>query len=204
MNIPGIIGQAIGHAVQQAGEHAAVDDPEVRQAMGILGRVQQHLYGKWRDAQHSRVACAVRVNHPQFGPLRCTEPMMGACVACTHPVCLEHASVTIATGDAICFACIELVRTKRAEQPRAQAPPPGAAPSPEDEKKIRRKHMRALGLKGHPTEKEIQAAFRNKAAKTHPDKAKPGPARDKAHHKFVALGTARDWLIEHRAPSRAA
>ncbi|MHC4984850.1 MAG: J domain-containing protein [Planctomycetota bacterium] len=208
-----LIGQFLGRAAQHVSQHAGVEDPETKQALTVIGLVQQHFFGRWLPAQRTRVACAIRVNHPQHGPLRCAEPMIGACVACNNPICIEHASVTITTGDAICYACIELVRAQRAQQvgpiPAGHGPyASGRAPAPEakddDFKKLRRKHMRTLGLKGDPTEEEIRAAFRTKAAASHPDKARTPAAREKATKRFKKCGEARDWLIANVASSRAA
>ena len=42
---------------------------------------------------------------------------------------------------------------------------------------------------------EIQQAFKREAAKAHPDR-QPADQKDKAHKRFVELGTARDWLLE--------
>ena len=214
-----LIGQFLGRAAQHASQHAAVEDPEMSQALSVLGLMQQHLFSRWIPAQRTRIACAIRVNHPQHGPLRCAEPMIGACVACNNPICLDHASVTVTTGDAICYACIELARAQRSQH--VGPVPPGHGPyagnqrqsstssgssdsEAQELKKKRRKYLRMLGLRGSPSEEEVLRAFRAKAAASHPDKARTPAEREKATAKFKQYGVARDWLIKDMSSARAA
>lgn len=202
------LGQLFGQAAQHAARHGGLEDPEVRRGLQVLGNIQQHLYGRWLQARSTRVACSIRLNHPQHGVLRCAESMAGLCTACDNPVCIEHAAVVVATGDPVCFACIDLARAAVTE--RGHAVPPGSSTGAADEidakqrTKLRRKYLRRLGLKANADQAQINAAFKKKAAAAHPDKAAPGPARDRAHERFVELGRAREWLLEDLEKREAA
>lgn len=180
-------------AVGQASRQFVGVDPTTTVVVRLAGRLQEHVFGRWREAAATRLPCAVRFQANNGAVAVCTESMIGACVCCRQPVCIEHANVSLSTGDPICFGCIELARQSRASDP-AGAPPP-AQVNVEQERKLRRKYLRLLKLKGQPTEDEIRQAFKREAAKAHPDR-QPAADKDKAHKRFVQLGTARDWLLE--------
>ena len=208
MNFSGIFSQIFG----QAADHLPIDNPEVAQAVRVLSKLQMHLQGKWRQAQHMGMHCEQHVRN-QFGEhLRCVEPMSGTCAACRRPVCLHHSAIVAENGDLICFACIGVAqKVARAESTRGatdysepqgekakgnQGPKTQSGPSPEDLEKLRKKYLKRLKLTGEPAEDEIRAAFRREAAKAHPDRA-PAAQREKAHKTFVGLGEARDWLLQN-------
>ena len=200
MNISSIFSQIFG----QAADRIPIDNPEIAQAVRLVSKMQMHLQGSWRHAQHMGIHCEQHAVGPHGDPLRCVEPMAGTCVACRKPVCLFHAGLIPENGDLICFGCVGVAQraARQAGNDRRgpkdyNAPPsggPSAQASAESDEKLRRKHMRRLKLTGDPTEADIRAAFKREAAKAHPDKA-PADQRDKAHEKFVALGEARDWLL---------
>lgn len=198
MNFSSIFSQIFG----QAADHIPIDNPEIAQAVRLVSKMQMHLQGSWRHAQHMGIHCEQHAAGAHGEPLRCVEPMAGTCVACRKPVCLFHAALVPESGDLLCFGCIGVAQRsahvtggeKRGPKDYRGAPrgPSGAAP--ESDEKLRRKHMRRLKLTGDPTEADIRAAFKREAASAHPDKAPP-EQREKAHEKFVALGNARDWLL---------
>jgi len=204
MNFSGIFSQIFG----QAADHIPIDNPEVAQAVRMMSKMQMHLQGKWRQAQHMGMHCEQQVRSPFGEQLRCVEPMSGTCVACRRPVCLHHCALVPENGDLLCFACIgaaqkvarsdsqrgskDYAEPQDAKQKSSRAEPRAA----EDDQKLRKKFMRRLKLTGEPTAEEIRSAFKREAAKAHPDRA-PLDQRDKAHEKFVALGEARDWLLNN-------
>lgn len=175
----------------------SVDDPAMQLNLRLTARLQQHLLGKWRNAQRMGLACQQRVRDPRGQVLRCVEPMSGTCVACRAPVCVHHSAVVFEQGDLICFSCIGHAQ-KTVPKYEQGAPSDSASEpqSPADQEKLRRKFMKRLKLTGDPTEDEIRAAFKREAAKAHPDRVPP-EKRQKAHEKFVMLGEARDWLLKH-------
>ena len=200
MNVSNLLSQIFG----AASEHLPIDDPEVAQMVRVMSRLQMHLQGQWRQAQRMGISCEQHVRNPRGEVLRCVEAMGGTCVACRRPVCLHHSALVPESGDLICFGCIGLAQKSARE--RGPAEPPKAGPQGssygktgddgEDFEKLRKKYLRRLKLSGDPTEEEVKAAFKREAAKAHPDRA-PADKRQKAHEKFVALGEARDWLLEN-------
>lgn len=199
MNISHLFSQIFG----AASDHLPIDDPEVAQMVRVMSRVQMHLQGRWQQAQRMGISCEQHVRSSRSEVLRCVEPMGGTCVACRRPVCLHHCALVPDSGDLLCFGCIGLAQKSARE--RATAEPPNSEPSSsrsssssdaEDYEKLRKKYLRRLKLTGEPTEEEVKAAFKREAAKSHPDRA-PAEKRKKAHEKFVALGEARDWLLEN-------
>lgn len=199
--LDGIWGQLFGRGAAEAAQHLGSENPELQQSLHVLGRVQQHLHGKWLHLQRSRIACSIHLRHPARGLLRCTEPMIGPCMICERPVCLEHAAVVIESADAVCLGCIEAARQHRAAAPRGNNSAPHAAVDEDEEEEEqylkKRRFLRRLKLRGTPTEAEINAAFRREAAKTHPDQAVGKQKKATAHKRFVLLGEARDWLIKN-------
>lgn len=189
-----LVSQMLGQA-SRGFQH---DDPQATFAVRMIGRFQEHLFGRWHMAQSTQLPCAVSFQNFHTGQVTpCHQPMAGTCAVCSQPCCLDHASVLIESGDLVCFGCIELAKQAHAGGAtagphRQQAPPRG--PNPEDQRKLRRKYLRLLKLKGEPTEDEIRAAYRREAAKAHPDKH-PEDKKDQAHKRFVELGAARDFLI---------
>lgn len=199
MNISHLFSQLFG----AASEHLPIDDPEVAQMVRVMSRMQMHLQGQWKQAQRMGISCEQHVRNPRGEVLRCVEPMGGTCVACRRPVCLHHCAIVPDSGDLLCFGCIGLSQKAARERGPAEPPKSGHAGSSsaqageaEDFDKLRKKYLRRLKLSGDPTEEEVRAAFKREAAKAHPDR-QPADKRQKAHEKFVALGEARDWLLEH-------
>lgn len=199
MNISHLFSQIFG----AASEHLPIDDPEVAQMVQVMSRVQMHLQGQWKQAQRMGISCEQHVRNASGKVLRCVEAMAGTCVACRRPVCLHHAALVPGSGDLLCFGCVGLAQKAARERGPAEPPRSGSSSSSsasedddEDFEKLKKKYMRRLKLSGDPTEDEIKAAFKREAAKAHPDRA-PADKRQKAHEKFVALGEARDWLLEH-------
>lgn len=195
MNFSSLFSQIFG----QAADHLPIDNPEVAQAVRLISKMQMHLQGPWRHAQHMGIHCEQQARSPLGDSLRCTESMAGTCVACRKPVCLFHAAVVPENGDLLCFSCVGVAqKAARSGANQKQAPNDYASsskePPREDEEKLRRKFMKRLKLTGDPSEAEIRAAFKREAAKAHPDRVPP-EQRDRAHQKFVGLGEARDWLL---------
>lgn len=183
-----LLSQVFGQAAAQV----TTSDPETTVAIRILGRVQAHVFGRWRMAQRQGLGCELHFAPPGQPAARCRQPMIGLCSVCQRPVCLSHAAVHLETGTPLCFGCIELARSVTAQGHRSASAPPQA--DEQERTKLRRKHLRRLRLKGHPTEAEILAAFKRLAARAHPDRQPPGQ-QAVATKRFKALGQSRDWLL---------
>lgn len=192
-----------GQVMSQVSDHVQIEDPEMRLALRLHAKTQQHLQGSWGYAQKLGISCQQRVRGQDGQVLRCVEVMSSACVACRGPVCLGHGAVVFDSGDIICFACIghaqSTVKQQDAQETRSGDSSgtghgrQGTTPF-EDEAKLRRKFLKRLRLTGEPTEEEIRMAFKREAATAHPDRV-PADKKQKAHEKFVMLGEARDWLL---------
>jgi len=190
------------HLIGQGAEHVMLEDPSAQQAVRLLSKVQMHLFGGWRAAQSMGIRCRQHARSVVVGTVACTEPMAGTCVACRQPVCLEHAAFVPGSGDLICFGCIGVAqRAAGVSGPSASSKK--VPPADDDDEALRKKYLKRLKLTGDPSEDEIRAAFKREAAKAHPDRAPEGK-KDKAHARFVALGEARDWLLNNSRDSRAA
>jgi hypothetical protein len=186
MNVQSFLSQMLGRAAQEM----RTTDPITDRAIHFLAQIQSQAFGRWSHVSRSGVRCTVRFRPPGGPMIDCTNPAIAGCVACGQPVCLGHAMVS-GSGEAVCMACVyQLVSERKAPQE------PQVPVSDEEEDKLRRKHLRALGLKGNPSEQEIRAAFTKRAAKEHPDRYPPA-RRAAQERKFKRLGNARDWLIEH-------
>ena len=184
LSLNGLLSQVFG----QASATVVTSDPETTVAIRVLGRVQAHVFGRWREAQRQGLECEMHFAPPGAESRKCTQPMIGLCSVCHRPVCLSHSAVHLETGTPLCFGCIELARQVNQ---RGGGPPPGTAA---EQAKLRRKHLRRLKLSGQPSESEILTAFRRIAAQTHPDRV-PAERKARAHKQFVALGASRDWLL---------
>lgn len=120
----------------------------------------------------------------------CGEPAIAACVACHRTTCLGHAYVS-SSARVLCDACAE-----------GKAPHVAAQPKQADESKLRRAHLKTLGLSDPFTEAQLNAAFRKMAAKHHPDRQRDEAKKAVAQKHFVTVQQAYEWL-KVRAPKEA-
>jgi len=176
----------------QASAAVVTQNPETTVAIRIIGRIQAHVFGRWRESQRQGIGCALHFAPPGETGRRCGQPMIGLCSVCERPVCLGHCTIHVETGTPVCLGCIELARNVAARGSCSQAAPSSAGVDPA---KLRRKYLRRLKLKGQPTEAEILAAFKREAARTHPDRATES-RKAAATKRFKELGLARDWLLD--------
>lgn len=191
--------QFVSHMVGHVSQGFVTDDAVTTHAVRIVGRIQEHLFGRWAAAQQTRLRCAVAFRDFRTGAIvGCSTPMSAACMVCGQPVCLDHAAVLVEQGDLCCFGCIEL-----AKQARGAVPAEATTVEDEAERKLRQRYLRLLKLTGEPDEEEIRVAYKREAAKWHPDRHQGAAKKKKAEARFKEIGQARDYLIS-RAERRAA
>jgi hypothetical protein len=185
MNLQGVLSQMLGRAAQEM----RTTDPVTDRSIHFLAQIQAQAFGRWAHVSRSGVRCTVRFLPPSGAMIDCTSPAVGGCVACGQPVCLGHAMVS-GSGEVVCMACVYKVVSERKSSRGSPTP------HQEGDEKIRRKHLRTLGLEGSPAESEIRAAYKSRAARAHPDRYSPSK-RDAQERKFKRIGQAKDWLLEH-------
>jgi DnaJ-class molecular chaperone len=132
-------------------------------------------------------------------PCECTNgdhgtcPHMAAlpCEACGKVCCLYHAFLTW-KGDAVCWHCVaELIQGKS----------PGAGHDVRDDQRKRAQEeridasLKVLGLGRSASFDDIKRAFREFAAKNHPDRARPED-RAEAERRFKLVSEAYNFLQE--------
>jgi hypothetical protein len=157
--------------------------------------MQAHVMLRWRPVVESGILCSTRQRNLRTNQVEaCRAPAIGSCGFCRQPVCLHHALVG-QNADLICRTCLaEYMRIVQARG--GGAPPPAAEPqrSPAEQEIFdRRRYLRTLGLKEPVSWAIIHAAFRRKAARSHPDHAKPAK-RAEAETKFKQINEAYQWL----------
>lgn len=204
--IDGLLSQLMGHAARDfAGRQ---QDPLTRSIMTWIASVQEHVLMRWGTIARSGVKCVLAVRDPSGHLHKCVEPAIGACCACHGSVCLHHAMLDEG-GTLLCFKCLHqalnLMGVKPAEpkpQGGARGADPNAAVAAEN-RKLRKKYLRVLGLMDPATEDEVAEEFRRLMVKHHPDRAK---AADKAsaQKRAAEISEAYHWLKGHPAERSAA
>jgi hypothetical protein len=138
-----------------------------------------------------------------------------ACMACKRsPFTLDQMEVVSAPmpGFGMCRGCFAFVwkageekvkyLTKKAQEAQRNRPPEVPEPPP------RPPPWLILGIDKDASIEDIKKAWRNLAAKYHPDMVPPGPnataERDAARLKFEEVTRARDVMVKLRSPPTAA
>jgi DnaJ-like protein len=195
-------------AVFRPGAGPVEINPMLAAAQGWLFGVLQHGTTKWLPFMMQNLACAV----PDVrGP--CAQLAVAPCAICRLPTCLEH-GLAAWNADIVCMRCMHtyaaMVQQGRARIPEpppqhAHAPHGQAAPS-EDPVKLRKLHLRTLGLKDPADLAEITAAYKELALKHHPDRhmSEPPAQQQKAAEKFRACTAAFTWLKNAESAQKAA
>jgi hypothetical protein len=121
----------------------------------------------------------------------CAQPAALPCEACGKKCCMYHAFLTW-KGDAVCWHCVaELIRGKSA----------GAGHDVrEDERKRAQEEridasLKVLGLTRSAGFEDVKRAFRDFAAKNHPDRARP-EERAEVERRFKLVSEAYNFLSE--------
>jgi len=191
-----ILSQLFGKAIHSIASDQT--DPLTAEIMRWVADVQGHILRRWRPVIVQAAPCSLRPRNVLTGRFEpCPMPAIGVCGCCGQPVCLGHALIG-QTADILCTACLsDYVRVvaARGGAPRPEAPGPRAVNGADavDEALLRKRYLRTLGLKEPTSWEEIHAAFRGKAVRCHPDRAKPG-RRAEAEVKFKKLNEAYQWL----------
>lgn len=121
----------------------------------------------------------------------CAQPAALPCEACGKRCCMYHAFLTW-KGDAVCWHCVaELIQRKSA----------GAGHDVrEDERKRAQEEridasLKVLGLTRAAGFEDVKRAFRDFAAKNHPDRSRP-EERAEAERRFKLVSEAYNFLSE--------
>lgn len=148
-------------------------------APGAAGRVLEQLrpwvteltiaaVPRWLPRLALGMPCHVATKGPH-GPVRCPSHAVGLCVVCEQPACLRHAFVAV-SGDVVCYVCA----SRHAKAPAGGQPPPGPGAAPPQDPPTPKADLaaarRVLGVKKSASWPDIQAAYRQKVLKTHPDR----------------------------------
>lgn len=198
---------------------------EVTSAYGeFLGHLAEDAL-QWTLSASSGTRCMLELVGRRGEHVLCQGAAIGSCVACNRPTCLGHAMVS--PGRIVCEGCIEAARrhfaTVRGPSGAAWAPPPVDAPpkrkrpfgfvDPEeledndvpgtraaaaDAKKMRRKHLKALGLDPDASARDVHDAYKRLAFENHPDRARTNAQKQQAQERMKHINEAYRWLQENR------
>ncbi len=190
-----ILSELFGNAVRSIATDQT--DPLTSSIMRWVADVQGHILRRWRVVIVRGAVCSLRPRSPFTGRFEpCGAPAIGVCGCCGQPVCLGH-SLIGQTADILCTACLSDYVRVVAMRGGASRPEPVARPvngaDVVDEQILRKRYLRTLGLKEPTSWEEIREAFRKKALRWHPDRAKPGK-RAEAEAKFKTINEAYSWL----------
>lgn len=195
-----LFGKALGMIAQQA----EPDDPLMRELLHWAGKLEAAAGERWRGVVASGIRCTV----PDLKMgivMPCDESAIAACAACRQPTCLRHSMVAI-NADIVCLRCVNEVVSvvrERLRQGSGQAghgsngaqrqPDPG-----EEFERLRKAHLRTLGLKDPTDWSEIETSYKDLLVKNHPDRAPPAK-RKQAEEKFKKVRVAYDWLAANKS-----
>ena len=208
----------IGLGAQVAG-NVETNNPTVDAYMHAAARIMQHA-GKWAAVSASGISCSLHLRN-QLGEVRpCGTAAIAACVVCHQPTCFQHAMISPADGNVVCFGCIAAAqRSLRSGRPLRDEEPsePGeqcicrdpAQLDPScpvhgqtarrehreapERSELRRKHLRRLGLGTSANWAEIRASYRRMASQNHPDRF-PAAQKKRQESKLKKLNEAFEWL----------
>jgi len=201
--LEGVFAQVFGHAMGEVAQ--AQSNPLMRSVLIWVSTVQAHVVERWQPIVASGIRCGLRPKAPDGRFVQCPEPAIGACGFCSAPTCLAHAMID-AQANILCYKCVAEA-AKLMGAPGRQAPghaPPRNERIDTDERALRRKYLRVLGLHDLPnnpvTEEEIGQAFRTLMKKHHPDRVHQAPEekREAARKRAAAISEAYHWLTDER------
>ena len=205
MDIGSIFAEMFGRRRPGPGGEPFVQGPvELAELLTVLQDTCARWIQRWLPYTLAGVRCTVP--HPSDPQLLCRATAIQQCAICQKPTCLRHAMVHT-NGDVVCVQCVNAyARQVRGPNAHRVEPPPRPeprqyAPPQEDEGRLRRKHLKALGLTDPAEWEEIQEAFKRLAFKWHPDRHARAPQtkQQQAQRKIVEVNAAFQWLSEERS-----
>jgi len=204
-----------GIGAQVAG-NVETNNPTVDRYVRAAARIMQHA-GKWAAVSSSGIRCALHLRGELGDVQPCGGAAIAACVVCRQATCFEHAMISPADGNVVCFGCIAAAQhSRRSGQPISEEPAepdeqcicrdpsqldprcPVHGPSArqqrhEDRTKLRAKYLRRLGLSAGASWAEIRGQYRRKVAQNHPDRF-PNAQKKRQEDKLKKLNEAFEWL----------
>jgi hypothetical protein len=127
----------------------------------------------------------------------CGEPTIIKCQACGRPVCRIHAFVNAQSIErlfVICSGCVAV------HFPFVEVSPPGGFSNErqvDQEWQYRETPWDILGVSQSADDEEINDAFRQKAKRVHPDRAKDEHDRRKREAAMKKVAAAKEWMLHH-------
>lgn len=211
----------------QVAQEVRTDNPATDSYVRAVARLMQHA-SKWAAVSASGIRCATRYTNP-IGELRpCDTAAIGACVACGQATCFQHAMISPADGQIVCYGCVGVAQKmsrKMGDQWRDQKLPPEQPrdrPSSSGPRcccrypwarvaecpvhgaaEVRSEHLETLGLDDGANWDEIRVAFRKLAHKHHPDRATTTRQRANKETRIKKINTAFEWLKTNRESEAA-
>jgi hypothetical protein len=158
---------------------------------GVFGNLLNELIG----TGFSKAFQAARQMAPKCG--YCGEPTIIKCQACGQPVCHIHAFINAKSLDKLSVVCSNCMAQYF---PFVEVAGPGRhqhGPGGEDWP-YKKMPWEILGIERDADEVEVNEAFRQKAKKVHPDRAKDEPDRLKREKAMKTVTAAREWMLHHR------
>jgi len=131
----------------------------------------------------------------------CGQPTIIKCQSCGRPVCRIHAFVNAQSIERMFVICSECVS---AHFPFVEVEPPpnfNQEHGGGSEWRCREAPWDILGIERDAEEDEINEAFRQKAKKVHPDRAKDEKDRKKREAAMKKVAAAKEWMIKARRDS---
>ncbi len=151
-----------------------------------LGRITTNGVIKWLPRAASQMPCQV----PQYehglpvGP--CTSHALELCLVCSRPVCLSHAFIDGAEGNAVCYLCV--VSMKKTTTTKDAPPQPQQDSKKEEALKKAWWARGVFSLQEDAPWSEVKKQHKVLSAQFHPDKAGGDERR------FKDVQTAYDTL----------
>lgn len=206
---------AIAGLVGQASRGVRTSNPVADYYTRYVGALLERALGSWSAVHSAGVKCDLELQGRMGERVVCQAPAIGACMVCGKTVCVGHALVS--PEQLLCLGCAYAAKAVLHKLPpeepsyRATRPPWDArdeAPfgfvddEPNEDQKLRVKHLSTLGLSDDATGDEIKEAYRRLARANHPDRAKTDEQRARREAKLKQLNDAYQWLT--RTSRRAA
>ena len=204
----------------QVAQDIRTDNPTTDSYVQAVARLMQHA-SKWAAVSASGIKCATNFRNP-IGEVRpCGSAAIGACSACGQATCFNHAMISPASGQIVCYGCVGVAQRyarrmgsdwdneKRPPQQKQDRPSSSGIrcscrfPWESDAQcpahgggVMRRTHLETLGLDEDASWDKIRTTFKKLALKHHPDRGTTARARSRAESKFKKISEAYRDVIE--------
>lgn len=158
---------------------------------GLFGGLLDELIGTGVQ----KVFQTARQMAPKCG--YCGEPTIIKCQACGQPVCRVHAFVNAQSIErlfVICSGCVAV------HFPFVEVSSPGGfggEHNVDPEWHYKDAPWDILGISENASDDDVNEAFRQKAKKVHPDRAKDEADRVKRERAMKKVAAAKEWMLHH-------